>query len=459
MSARLVVVGDALLDRDLSGSVERLCPEAPVPVVDGLVERSRPGGAALAAALAARDGRPVTLVTALGRDRPGCELAELLAHDGVDVVDLGLEGGTPQKVRVLAEGRLLLRLDHEERIPGRVGALSSAARAALERADAVLVADYGRGVSAQAGVRDALATLARRTAIVWDPHPNGSQPVPGVRLAAPNAAEARRLVPDVRGEGLEPETRRTRALLTRWRARAVVLTLGSRGALLVETAGSPLIVPAEPASGGDPCGAGDRFATAAAGHLADGALVGEAVEAAVRAASAFVAAGGAGSLTFDSIPKADAEASAEAVVARTRARGGTVVATGGCFDLLHAGHVAMLDAARGLGDCLVVCLNSDESVRRLKGSDRPLVPQEDRAAVLNALAAVDAVALFDEDTPEAVLDRLRPDVWVKGGDYSLDDLPEASVVERWGGQAVILPYVAGRSTTRLIAEVQGRGAR
>jgi D-beta-D-heptose 7-phosphate kinase/D-beta-D-heptose 1-phosphate adenosyltransferase len=104
-------------------------------------------------------------------------------------------------------------------------------------------------------------------------------------------------------------------------------------------------------------------------------------------------------------------------------------------------------------------LNSDESVRRLKGSDRPLVPQEDRAAVLNALAAVDAVALFDEDTPEAVLDRLRPDVWVKGGDYSLDDLPEASVVERWGGQAVILPYVAGRSTTRLIAEVQGRGAR
>jgi rfaE bifunctional protein nucleotidyltransferase chain/domain len=150
-------------------------------------------------------------------------------------------------------------------------------------------------------------------------------------------------------------------------------------------------------------------------------------------------------------------AGAEALAREVRAGGGTVVATGGCFDLLHAGHVRMLEAARALGDCLVLCLNSDASVRRLKGPGRPVVGQEDRAGVLLALAAVDAVVVFDEDTPAAVLDRLRPDVFAKGGDYSVDALPEAAVLAGWNGQAVILPYVEGRSTTRILEEAARRG--
>ena len=133
-----------------------------------------------------------------------------------------------------------------------------------------------------------------------------------------------------------------------------------------------------------------------------------------------------------------------------RERGGTVVATGGCFDLLHAGHVGTLEAARALGDCLVVCLNSDASVGRLKGPDRPLVPEYDRAAVLAALRCVDAVVIFEEDDPRAVLRELRPDVWAKGGDYAIAELPEAATMAEWGGRAVVVPYVAGRSTTRLI---------
>jgi rfaE bifunctional protein nucleotidyltransferase chain/domain len=128
-----------------------------------------------------------------------------------------------------------------------------------------------------------------------------------------------------------------------------------------------------------------------------------------------------------------------------------VVATGGCFDLLHAGHVATLRAARALGDCLIVCVNSDESVRRLKGSSRPLVPVEDRVHVLEALECVDAVVVFDEDTPSEVLQRLRPHLWAKGGDYAGADVPEAAVLRAWGGQAVVLPYLAGRSTTALVA--------
>jgi rfaE bifunctional protein nucleotidyltransferase chain/domain len=148
-----------------------------------------------------------------------------------------------------------------------------------------------------------------------------------------------------------------------------------------------------------------------------------------------------------------------AVVAAIRARGGTVVATGGCFDLLHAGHVEVLRAARSLGDCLVVCLNSDDSVRRLKGPDRPIVTAADRAAVLRGLDSVDAVVVFDEDTPTRLLAELRPDIFAKGGDYAVADLPEAGVVAAWGGQAVVLPYLTGRSTSTLIREAVRRGSR
>jgi rfaE bifunctional protein nucleotidyltransferase chain/domain len=141
------------------------------------------------------------------------------------------------------------------------------------------------------------------------------------------------------------------------------------------------------------------------------------------------------------------------VVGPVRAAGGTVVATGGCFDLLHTGHLATLRAARALGDCLVVCMNSDRSVSERKGPDRPVTPQADRARLLAALDCVDAVAVFDEPTPEAVLSWLRPDIWVKGGDYSESDLPEADLVRRWGGQTVIVPYLPGRSTTATIARL------
>jgi rfaE bifunctional protein nucleotidyltransferase chain/domain len=187
----------------------------------------------------------------------------------------------------------------------------------------------------------------------------------------------------------------------------------------------------------------------------------------VVAASRYFSEGGAGAtvghvMTFPPSAAGSASIGEDAalrVAARTRARRGTVVATGGCFDLLHAGHVSVLRAARSLGDCLIVTLNSDASMRRLKGSDRPLVEEAGRAAVLAALDAVDAVVVFDEDTPEGVLERLRPDVFAKGGDYAGRELPEEKVLRRHGGQVVVLPYVAGRSTTQLIEEVALRGTR
>jgi len=457
----IVVVGDTLLDRDLEGKVERICPDAPVPVVDAHADHARPGGAGLAAALAAGDGTDVVLVTALGGES-GETVARLLADVGVDVVDLRLHGPTAEKVRIRAEGRSLLRLDHGG-APAPVGACPPAVAEALACASAVLVADYGRGMTAADGVRTALADLPRRVPMVWDPHPRGAAPVPGARLATPNAKEAAGLVPDVAGDGFAAHTNRARQLAERWDAAAVAVTLGRRGALLATAGSPPLVVPAEAVEGGDPCGAGDRFAATATAALAAGALPSEAVVAAVAAASSFVAAGGA--FAALAAPPAEepvgatGEEAALGLIRRVRERKGTVVAAGGCFDLLHAGHVSLLEAARALGDCLIVCLNSDASVRAQKGDDRPFVPERDRAAVLLALGCVDAVVIFDEATPLAVLDRLRPDVFAKGADYALADLPETDLLAGWGGQAVVLPYLGGRSTSRLAQEVLSRSTR
>ncbi|MBT2479726.1 D-glycero-beta-D-manno-heptose 1-phosphate adenylyltransferase [Streptomyces sp. ISL-94] len=444
----LVVVGDVLLDRDVQGSVDRLAPDAPVPVVDVTADLSRPGGAGLAAVLAARAGRDVVLVTALGEDRASERVREAL-RGRVRLVELPLDGSLPVKTRVMAAGRPLIRID---RGGGEVGPAPAAVRDTLREAAAILVADYGRGVAD--AVRALLAEAAHRVPLVWDPHPRGGPPVPGARLVTPSAAEAAALCPGD-GHSLGAHARRGADLAERWNAVSVAVTLGDRGALLTRPrSAAPMLVPAPYAAVGDPCGAGDCFAALAAVALAEGALPEEAVQRAVAGAAAFVVAGGAcdpglwrahreGGPALP--PTGDAFALAESV----RARGGTVVATGGCFDLLHAGHVGLLDSARRIGDCLIVCVNTDASLRRLKGPGRPLTPLEDRMRVLAALGSVDAVVAFEEDTPQTLLHALRPDVWVKGGDYSADALPEAEALRGWGGQTVVLPYLDGRSTTSL----------
>ncbi|MGI5379982.1 D-glycero-beta-D-manno-heptose 1-phosphate adenylyltransferase [Streptomyces sp. CA-251387] len=453
--AALLVVGDALLDHDVSGRVERLAPDAPVPVVSGPRRTTRPGGAALAACLAAADGRPVTLITALGDDPDSASLRELLA-DRVDLVELPLTGALSSKTRVLADGRPLLRLDDGE---GRAREATEPARRAIAEAGAVLVADYGRGTADV--LREALADASARVPVAWDPHPRGRPPVPGVRLATPSAAEAHAFASrgadageDRHGSELHAAAQDAARLVRAWHAASVAVTLGGRGALLSHGE-TPLLVPSPVTAEGDACGAGDRFAATAAGLLADGELVETAVRGAVHAATRYVAEGGVRSVAVGTPPTeppaapSDDEPTDDALrtAARVRAAGGTVVAAGGCFDLLHAGHVALLQAARRTGDCLVVCVNSDASVRRRKGDGRPLVPQADRIRVLRALECVDAVAVFDEDTPERLLAELRPHIWAKGGDYALTRLPEAALVESWGGQVVLFPYLDGRSTT------------
>jgi rfaE bifunctional protein nucleotidyltransferase chain/domain/rfaE bifunctional protein kinase chain/domain len=450
----LLVIGDALLDRDVEGSVERLCPGTPAPVLDEHTVTVRPGGAALSAALAAADGCHTLLLTATGGDAGGTELRDALERHGVELIDLGLEGTTPEKIRLITEGRPLLRLDRGGATSSSIGPLSASARAAIGWAGAVLVSDYGRGLTAQAELRAALDRRGREHApAVWDPHPRGSEPLPAMTLATPNEAELARFA-----TGPDGLATRAIALARRWQVRGLCVTRGGDGALLVRDGARPLSVTATQSSSGDACGAGDRFAAAAAVALAEGADLSSAVRAAVAAASAFVAAGGASRSLVTTSPRPPASDGAELAITRVRQRGGSVVATGGCFDLLHAGHLASLESARALGDCLIVCVNSDASVRRIKGAGRPLVPAEDRAALLGGLRCVDGVVIFDEDDPSALLERLRPDIWAKGGDYEGRTLPEVSGLRAWGGRAVVLPYLDGHSTSRLIREAGDRAA-
>jgi len=451
LTAPLVVLGDALLDVDLIAGSARLSPEAPVPVLHDPVEHRRPGGAALAALLAADGPRPVVLVAPVADDEAGRQLRRLLAGR-LELIALPWAGSTPVKTRLRVADHPVARLDRGGD-PGPIGPLPPRALAVLESAAAVLVADYGRGVTTDPAVRAALAGL--RCPLVWDPHPRGAEPVPGATLVTPNLAELAGFAGIEAGASLAGIRRAAQQLARQWQAGSLCVTLGARGAMFCLADNAPHLIAPVLVGTGDTCGAGDCFAGAAAAGLADGVLPSEAAELAVAAAGRFVAAGAAAGVRLD-LPDAapddrcDEPSGVAALLERVRRRHGVVVATGGCFDLLHAGHIATLQAARAVGDCLVVCLNSDDSVRRLKGPQRPLQPAADRARVLAALECVDAVVVFDEDTPAAVLRRIRPDVWAKGGDYSGVALPESAVLAEWGGEAVTVPYLPGRSTTALV---------
>ena len=445
---KITVIGDTLLDVDLVGTADRLAPDGPVPVV--AVERShaRAGGAGLVATLLARRGVDVTLVTAVGDDDPSRRLLAALdapsTRGGAGRITLAataLRGPTPVKTRLRVGDRTVVRIDEGDAF-APVAAFPLPALGSIVDADAIVVADYGRGVTEDPRLRRLLET--QRLPLVWDPHPRGPSPVHSATLVTPNVAEAAAFG---HRAGTDPDRagRAADELRRAWRVPAVAVTLGERGAVLSEGGRQhPFVVPMRGSATADACGAGDCLAAAAAIALGEGLSVAAALESGVHAASAFVSSGGVAALER-SDPAGDHRAdTAEQVVAATRAAGGTVVATSGFFDAFHAGHARTLSAARRLGDCLVVCLNSDRSMQAL--DDRtPLSPsEEDRRELLLALECVDAVVLFDEATPENAIRRLKPDVWVKAD--SRTPIPESEVLAEWGGRTVTVPWYPAHTT-------------
>lgn len=302
MNGPIVVIGDLLLDRDVRGVVSRLSPDAPVPVLTELSTMERPGGAGLAATLLAQDGAEVVLVSAAGRDPAGQAVRSLLAARGVELVELGYEGPTPEKIRFSSGSHQLLRMERGTG-DGRFSAGPAGLRGLLARAGAILVSDYGRGVTGVAAVRRDLTTVAGGLPVVWDPHPRGSTPVPGAVLVCPNRQEAAafcaRHGAELNGApASEPDAVAAEARLLRgtWRARAVSVTLGELGALLADGDHDAITVQAPSSHGGDTCGAGDRFAATATTAFAAGAAARIAVAEAVAQASRYVSAGGPATL-------------------------------------------------------------------------------------------------------------------------------------------------------------------
>jgi D-beta-D-heptose 7-phosphate kinase / D-beta-D-heptose 1-phosphate adenosyltransferase len=469
---RVVVIGESMLDTYLSGRATRLSREAPVPIVAVDETRNMPGGAANAAVNIAALGANVNFVSVVGADDAARELREALIAADVGVEDVIAEPTrrTLTKRRVAADGQLLVRYDEgttdavdsttERRIIDRLDRL-------IPQADAILVSDYGYGILTPRVVAALAAHQDRdaRTCVVDAKDPTLYRALRPT-AAKPNYHEAILFLggqpsnsQQVRVQQIVANAQR---LLDQTGARIVAVTLDRDGSVVVERGQSPYRTYARPNPFSRAAGAGDTYVTALTLALAAGAPTSLAAEVAGAAASVVVEKDGTASCAATELR--DHFASRDKVIVDLRhlldrvgaleQQGRRIVFTNGCFDILHRGHIAYLNRAKALGDVLIVGLNSDASVSRLKGPERPINTLEDRAQVLAALSAVDHIVPFDEDTPVDLIRLVKPRVYVKGGDYSVETLPEAPAVVGLGGEVRILPYMDDRSTSRIIERVR-----
>jgi len=467
----ITVIGDFLLDMWWSGTSDRLCREAPAPVVDLRARVLRPGGAANTAMNLAALGARVRVVGLVGADDAGRDLRRALGDAGIDVAGLIVHPGvsTATKTRIVSGGQTLVRVDdsHRGALPGdaRRSVLDAARRARVGSA-ADVFADYGLGLFDADGIRELAAQNHSAPLIVVDAHDAVRWAVLAPQLVTPNAAEAARAL----GRPGPPADHRADFFLehadelrARTGAGMVAVTLDVEGSLLLGPDTFRYRTRTSPAPEQNAAGAGDTYVAALT--VARGAGLSWPVSAELAQVAADVVVrrpGTAVCSTADLVyalgGSTDPVLTAEALAERMRAErqaARRVVFTNGCFDVLHRGHVAYLRQARRLGDVLVVAVNGDDSTRRLKGPGRPVNPVADRAAVLAALDCVDYVVVFDTDTPIPLLEALRPEVYAKGGDYSPDMLDEAPVVTSYGGEVRILDYVPAHSTTAIVNRILG----
>jgi D-beta-D-heptose 7-phosphate kinase/D-beta-D-heptose 1-phosphate adenosyltransferase len=474
---RVAVLGEAMLDGYLEGATRRFCPEAPVPIVTLTGRRDMPGGAANTAVNVHSLGAQVSLLSVVGTDPEAATLRRALEGRGVYADDLLArpDRRTLSKQRVLASAQILLRLDQ-----GSTGPVDEATEDELiarlaelfARCDAVIISDYRYGLITPRVLR-ALADLQARWSkvLVADSRRLGVFRELGLTAVKPNYEEAVELLGArslegirVRAEGI---ARFGERILELTGAQIAAVTLDADGALVFQHGRPPYRTYAQAARQACVAGAGDTFASALALALAAGGTVPAAAELASAAASVVVgkehtAPCSAQELREYIFSGGKYIPERERLAARAdfyRQQGRRIVFTNGCFDILHRGHITYLHRAKALGDVLVVGVNSDDSIRRLKGPHRPINTLEDRIQVLAALGCVDQVVAFDEDTPCNLIRVVRPHVFVKGGDYTRERLPEAPLVEELGGVVQILPYMQDRSTTGIIERIQEGSAR
>ncbi len=496
---RALVIGDAMLDTYLEGSAARLCSEGPVPVVRKTSEQRNPGGAANTAANLAALEADVIFLSIIGRDFAGSLLRSALRERGVSNEWLVEDerASTLHKMRILADGQYVVRFDDEEShafSPESHRLLLARLEAALPSCDVVVISDYCYGVLTDELLsRLRVLRAAHPCPLLIDSKDLYRFREAGATVITPNHLEARLLCPGHSAARLSAtranETRPDlvemehigRQLLALIDTKYAAITMADDGVLLVGRRQRALHLPAHPVQHANDIGAGDSFAAAMALTLGAGAAIEDAARIGIDAASIAITRRGTAVVQYQEllqrvslrdhalnsrgqIPATEIESllalsQLSDRLEQERAVGKTIVFTNGVFDILHAGHVQFLKAAKQLGDVLVVAVNSDSSTRRLKGKNRPINSERDRLALVAALDPVDYALLFDDDTPTALIRALRPHIHVKGGDYADESLPEEEAVHEVGGRLVILPLAGNFSTSRMIDRIVALAAR
>src|SRR5690625_455587 len=456
-----------MLDRYWHGGTSRISPEAPVPVVAVNRIENRPGGAANVALGLAALGVTTRLCGIVGQDEAGDVLRQLLEQSGIGcALRRCAERPTITKLRVMSHHQQMIRLDFEAESDVGEGLTTADFEAELAKCDAVVLSDYAKGALRDVSRFIAAARAAGKPVLV-DPKQRDFAVYRGATLATPNRAEFERAVGRCRSESELVEKGLQLLDAVEWDA--LLLTRGEEGMTLLQRDAKPVHIAAQAHEVFDVTGAGDTVIAVTAAALAAGAPLADAARLANVAAG--IAVGKLGTATVslaelehalsppqphDSGQGVLSESTLLKQVGAARARGERIVMTNGCFDILHPGHVQYLEQARRLGDRLIIAVNDDDSVRRLKGKSRPINPLAHRQAVLAGLAAVDWVVAFSEDTPARLIEAVGPDVLVKGGDYRIEDIAGHESVLARGGEVKVLPFLADNSTTDIIERILER---
>ncbi|MCL6690751.1 D-beta-D-heptose 7-phosphate kinase / D-beta-D-heptose 1-phosphate adenosyltransferase [Pseudomonas citronellolis] len=461
--APVLVVGDVMLDRYWHGATSRISPEAPVPVVRVEQHEDRPGGAANVALNLAALGAPAFLVGVTGEDEAAASLADSLGAVGVTTRFQRIAGQpTIVKLRVMSRHQQLLRVDFEEPFRTDAEALARETEALLDQVRVLVLSDYGKGAlkNHQALIQ---AARKRNIPVLADPKGKDFSIYRGASLITPNLSEFEAIVGRCQDEN--ELVAKGLKLLGDLDLGALLVTRGEHGMTLLRPGHPALHLPARAREVFDVTGAGDTVISTLAGALAAGEDLPQAVALANLAAGIVVGKLGTAAISAPELRRAvQREQGSERgvlgleqlllAIEDARAHGEKIVFTNGCFDILHAGHVSYLEQARAQGDRLIVAVNDDASVCRLKGPGRPINSVDRRMAVLAGLGAVDWVVSFSEDTPERLLAQVRPDVLVKGGDYSVDQVVGADIVAGYGGEVRVLGLVPNSSTTAIVEKIR-----
>jgi D-beta-D-heptose 7-phosphate kinase / D-beta-D-heptose 1-phosphate adenosyltransferase len=465
---RVLCIGDVMLDRFVHGAVTRISPEAPVAILKSIRDTAMPGGVANVARNLVSLGLGASLVGVIGADTEGAALVGLIVGDGMSTAGIVRDNSRPTtlKTRFVAGGQQLLRVDAEATgpvDPPIEAALVKAIQQAATGAALILISDYAKGAVTPPVIAAALAAgAAHDIPVIADPKGRDFARYRGVDLLKPNASELGAAL-DMAWRTDQDTAAALMAAQAQFGARAIVVTRAAKGMSFLPVTGGVQHRAGRAREVYDVSGAGDTSLAALALGMLGGGELDEAVELALAASGIVVAKAGTATVSRSELMAAMTEGRAAAgatyiewdaargLAAGWREAGLSVGFTNGCFDILHPGHLKVLEAAKARCARLIVGINSDASVARLKGPARPINSADARARVLAALAAVDAVVVFDEDTPLALITALQPDLLVKGGDYSPETIVGADVVLARGGAVHIVPTLAGHSTTATIA--------